>query len=164
MTPLDKWVTRRFPLFLCALWCWAGCGDDDDNMANTGGGYNYGGSPGATGGSAGASTAGASNAGANTAGGGGQAGASASNTCTTAGNPANGKSCSDYCASFFTANCNAIVAATDGYADTAACDAACETFTQSQLCCRITHAGYAVTMAANPHCFHAIGQMGLCVN
>jgi hypothetical protein len=91
-----------------------------------------------------------------------------STKCTVATDPANGKSCADYCTAFYKV-CTARPVTMNTYTSPADCVTKCKAFNQSQLCCRAQH---AVTVAANPdggtdyldaHCGHTIG-IGLCQN
>src|SRR5207245_8260730 len=46
-----------------------------------------------------------------------------------------------------------------------ACESMCATQTNWDLACRNTHCGYARDMhLPMPHCFHAVGMMGVCTN
>jgi hypothetical protein len=64
-----------------------------------------------------------------------------------------GETCSDYCTCMLSA-CSTV------FADMAACLTACNAFDDSQICCRGTHCGFAMSDPGT-HCPHASG-MSLC--
>jgi hypothetical protein len=138
-------------------------GGDTGGSTGTGGGDTGGstGTGGTTddGGTGGAATDDGGTGGSATTDDGGGGEAAAAKACTMDGD-SKGKTCDDYCTAWDD-NCAGEAGFMDVYANTDACMAACAAFNDSQLCCRITHAGLA-SGAADPHCFHAQGLKNNC--
>jgi hypothetical protein len=84
------------------------------------------------------------------------------NTCNGPGageDTALGKTCADYCTSFFT-TCADYNTTNESFANLAECRMLCENFGDDQLCCRAYHVENAAGTAANAttHCPHAAGD------